>query len=257
MECFTSSQCHPKLSLYLKRPDIRDVHHDPSTGRWTGSVDSSGHPWNTGGIHTYIQSRFIPQEAQGAPRRTYRTVKLGSSKATGIATDKAICRAVGANGAIPSRCNMYAKAALTYLRNHNYVLQAAQVPVLLRHIDRITSADLITLNPLKTGLVLWEIKTGWPKNRRSPPQMNAPLHHVKATRQNAWQLQLLYSHNALKSAGLPILASYVLLIYREQPKNGQARVVTKRIRLKKWAIDFANGGVVVPNPPLKPFIDLT
>lgn len=228
---------HPALREYFARPDVRSVCYDEAQRRFA-MVTQDGATLHCGGIHRFIKHKHFPRGMKPITRRTYSTHKKGSSRQIGTAVDNAVMVCVQADGARPKRINKYAKTLFDFLDTTQYTLQASQVPVYLPGVDRITTADLITLTPDMKSLAVFEIKTGFPVNRQGV-YMKEPLQNVRATATNAWQLQVAYTALALQNAGLPVTEWHVLSIYHEKkPTEKTGRMHCVQIGPPPWIYEY-------------------
>lgn len=201
------------LKQYLDRYEIRHTSYDKEKRKFKMSFQN-GQVEYCGGVHNFIKKEHIPASARKIKQRRYKTAKRGSSAFIGSKVDDDVMVYVKANGKRETRENMYTKALLDFLEKFKYPIQAAQVPVQLPAVGKITTADLITLDPKGKHLVLFEVKTGYPVLQRGK-YMFPPLNDVNAHRQNEAHLQVLYTRIGFNFAGLPIKEHYVLRVYQE------------------------------------------
>lgn len=194
-----------------------------------------------GGIHSYMEGirrgramvktgRYLPPDYVPAKRTHWsrkksaaREHKKGSTREEGNACMNAIEATVSTGGIRPKRINKYATAALDWLGERGYTLQAAEVPVFFPGINKATRIDLITLDRNGQHYVLWEIKCGWPPGAdRGKFKMNVQsLSKVSCSAINMYHMQALYNKVGAHVSGMTnISCTKVLHVF-------EAEVVTR------------------------------
>lgn len=207
---------------YLQAPLMQSIGFDP--GRKMYHVGDC----HVGGLLSKLQKLYYPHFQRKRRRQKKNTQKKGSSKAQGKAIDNQITKYIQC-GKNPT--HGHAKALLAYLKSVNLRPVAAQVPVYIKELKRVTQADLIVETPLKQ-LVMMEIKSGYNQMQAQGELLN--LEGVKCNQNNIWELQRHYTHKGLVEGGLPLVGSHILQVYAEG-KGGQ--VTVKKRKVPKWAVE--------------------
>jgi hypothetical protein len=118
----------------------------------------------------------------------------------------------------------------------------SKVPVRLRQIQRVTQADVITVDSAGQ-LWMWEIKTGGTLmlNRAQGTFAYGAPHGYggrPCTTAARYELQRHYTHRALVAEGLPLHASRVLVVRRSKSKSkdgsAQGKVTCKELENAPW-----------------------
>lgn len=183
-----------------------------------------------GGVLSKLKKMYYPhwERKKGHHRRKGAAPKLrkGSTAAQGKAVDKQLTDYV-ASGKKPR--NAHAKALVEYFLHAKMRPVAAQVPVYVEMLDRITQADLIVENEYGQ-LLMFEIKSGYNRTQKQGDLKGLP--GVPCRQNEIWELQRHYTHKGLVEGGLPIIGSHVVNVYNE----GTVITVKKR-KVPQWALE--------------------
>ena len=196
---------------YLAQPRISSYRFDPVRQMHTYEQSANNRRW-VGGLHSVLKG-MLPRDYKAAKRSSWKRArakvpsehKKGANKNDGISTMTFIEKTIMANGKRPSRSQRYAVAILDWLQSRGYDLQCAELPVILPWINRVTRADLVTLDCDRKGLVVWEIKCGWPpgatrgrfKFPKSTGLEKVPCHAI-----NMFHLQAMLTKVGAEASGL-------------------------------------------------------
>jgi len=225
-------EAHPLLKTYVATPLIKSTSFDESSGCY--SYTAYGQRVKCGGLVKTLEHKYYAHYKDNrSKRRTKQTNIRGSNKKQGKLVDSQLLHYVHV-GKKPKRCSKMTSALLDYWNSKGHVLQASQLPVVLRTWNRMTQADVITKNKSTGELCLWEVKTGIPVGGfRKQDNFNGILSDVKCTKYNIWQLQLHYTRKGLQDEGLLISESNVIQVYSTKDKGVQVKVHPEEKWLKK------------------------
>ena len=225
----------PELKEYLNREETRNMRFDRDNDAFIHVDPCTRITQHCYGIKSWIWKNFVPRGTK-MPERSKNTVKLGSNAQKGSRTDRVVMQTVRANGKAPENLDCYSQRLLLHFAKHKWRLQAAQVPVFMKRINRVTQSDLVTLSKTKDSLIVWEVKTGYPPGaHRSVAKFKVKgLDRVGVTPLNLWYLQLLYTMVGLKAQGLPVKDAFVIQVWEE--KNGTVKCMTRELPL--WCKDY-------------------
>jgi len=226
MYAFTKKLPNPALKRYLESEPISSIQF----------VDTKGNkPYYTmngkryGGIHSKLKKMYYPNYQRKKRRfsKSIHRTKKASSKELGKTIDRQLFHFVKKPERKPK--NALALALVEYWTSIKHTVQAAQVPVYIEDLERVTQADVITEDNFGR-LWMWEVKSGF--NRA---QKQGFLLHFKEEvpnkDSNHWELQRHYTHQGLVKGGLPLFASHVINVYQ----NGESIEVKKR-KVPKWIL---------------------
>jgi len=209
------------------------------------------------GLHSYIYLIYTPKKYV-QPHRTHSKINnyIGkpATREIGIGVSKRIERVVENNG---NRCCCengeilslteqkilnYSNKILDWLERKKYDLQVAELPVVMKNISRMTRVDLITLDRRKTGLVVWEIKCGWPPSAvYNEHKFKAPLDDINCSSFNKWFIQALYTNAGLKKLGLATVCIKILHCWEYEDEDTQENMYKVVSRdLPPWALEHEN-----------------
>lgn len=182
---------------------------------------------HVGGLLSKLQKMYYPHFERKKRRQKKTTQKKASSKVQGKAIDNQITKFIHC-GKNPT--HGHAKAILAYLKSARLRPVAAQIPVYLQDLKRVTQADLIVETEMGQ-LVMMEIKSGYNQMRAQGELIG--VEGVKCTQNNIWELQRHYTHRGLVEGGLPLIGSHILQVYAE----GKGSITVKKRIVPKWAIE--------------------
>lgn len=231
-------QPHPSLAAHLSSVEVKSAHF--ANGKYQYSM-SGGTRVSCGGLLQMLKGRFY-SHYRNTRRKGRKTQKKGSSKKLGSRVDDdmklAICDALGGIEVGESKPKRYktrkyhplSMALLNHLHESGHALQAAQVPVVIPGVFKMTQADLITQDRATGQLHLWEVKTGFPVGGFTK-QGKLTGTDVDCTKYNIWQLQLHYTRKSLEAAGVDIANSSVIQVYKD---STQKQPVVKVHPSKEW-----------------------
>jgi len=225
MYAITSEHPNKNLIGYLSGPVIRALSKDPVTQHYAmgGQVK--------GGLTTHLARRYYPtyQRKKHKHRKGQVRAKKASSRKEGLAIMKQLMEFIS-NGTKPR--NALAGAIVHHFRQNNHSLQAAEVPVYIQSIDKVTQADLIT-EDAEGRLWMWEVKSGYNRVQKQGFMMS-PLQTVPNRDHEHWELQRHYTHVGLQEQGLALHKSHVLNVYLDKDK----RVHVDQRPVAKWIKDL-------------------
>lgn len=220
---------HPLLALHLASEEVRTAHFADRRYHYT---TCGGTRVACGGLLQLVKNRFY-SHYKNTRRRYRKTQKKGSSKKIGSKVDDDVKHAItdvlggvqvgdDTRDTKKRRYKTYkyhplSKALLSHIHEMGHSLEAAQVPVVIPGVFKMTQADLITRNK-EGNLHLWEVKTGFPVGGYTK-QGKLCGTDVDCTKYNIWQLQLHYTRKALESAGVDIADASVIQVYKDSTQT--------------------------------------
>lgn len=209
----------PALVEYLKQPHIQSIDFNGQSYVMNGV--------RHGGLLRKLQAMHYPHFNRTRRRHTKTRVKKGSSIAEGKAVDAQLTKYVE-SGRKPRKAE--AKAIIEFLEGkHQMRIVAAQVPVYVKSLNRVTQADLIVED--KTGnLLMMEIKCGYNQMQKQGDLKGLP--GVPCRQKEIWELQRHYTHQGLCAEGLKIIGSHILNVYKE----GRGNITVQQRKVPKWAL---------------------
>lgn len=213
------------MRAYLERPDVQGITYN-KTKKCFQTADGFTH----GGLHSYLERQYYPHLA--AKHRRSKPRGGGSSKAIGIRVDQELAAAARGRRDTKRPVHEFTAAILAHFKSIGHRLCAAQVPVRLRAIGRITQADVITM-AMDGQLWMWEIKTGGTLQlHRAQGMLGGRYAHVPCSTAARFELQRHYTHQALCSEGVPLVASRVLVVR----KSIKGVVSCKELENAPWLV---------------------
>lgn len=205
----------------------------------------NGLKYSVGGLTRYLKETFYPHYK--APRRQFTASqsqhkKLASSKARGRRVDRDILRLTVAGtkapgkkraAPMPKKRDTLTTAILCYWKHHGFKPVAAQMPVCIPHIGRMTQADVIVEDE-RGDLYMHEIKTGHVGMHIKKGHMRAPYQDKACNKATLWDLQRHFTAQALIEQGLPLKGSAVIHAYEEQDRKTKVKraIAVAKPRLK-------------------------
>jgi len=213
----------PTLSVYLKSELVKSAHFDPERKCYV--VKRNGAIQNCAGLKSALKKRYYSHYRDNRSRRKWKSVQVkGSSSAQGKRIDKELSWACAGK---LDQCHPMTTALLAYWEKNGHTLVAAQVPVAITAFGgRVTQADILTVGP-ENELYVWELKTGMPVGFNRTQQYfskGSGADTVKCTKLNIWHLQLVYTVNGLKAAGVPVAHARIIQIYDHKKKGLEIKV---------------------------------
>lgn len=182
-----------------------------------------GRPVRVGGLNKALRWRYYAHYQDNRSKRDWKTTKIkGSSKEEGILVDTEVSLYVENRHRLVTQ--QKARRLLATWEAMGHTLQAGQVPVELPVTllggQRLTQADLITRHRETGELWLWEIKCGAPIgfHRKQGVFANMPedADDVACTKLGIWHLQLHFTCESLKAAGVDIRHARVIQIHENK-----------------------------------------
>lgn len=228
----TKTEVDSSILSYVDDPVIKSVAFDSNDGcyRYT----AYGQRVKCGGLVKTLENKFYSHYKDNrSKRRTKSTNVRGSNKKQGKLVDSQLLQYVHV-GKKPKRCSKMTEALLEYWNSKGHVLQASQLPVVLRGWNKVTQADVITKNKKTGELCMWEVKTGVPVGGfRKQDHFSVPLSDIACTKYNIWQLQMHYTRTGLRESGLDISEANVIQVYSTKDNGIQVKVHKEEEWLKK------------------------
>lgn len=242
---------HPNLKKYCELPIVKQAYFNEKYGKHS-YVTADNRERLCNGLHSYIKLVYLPAEYKQPSHSDTRLrciVGNSATKEIGIGVSSRIEEVVENNG---KRCHLnsknisweeqkimkYSDKILDWLEEQNYELQAAELPIVMEKISRMTRVDLITLDRRKTGLIAWEIKTGWPPGAVYDENMfKSPLQTIQCSAFNKWFIQSLYTNAGLAKLGLTTVCIKVLHCWEYENLDTQKLEYKVASRdLPSWAV---------------------
>lgn len=209
-----------KLIQYLNQPLIQSIGFDGKSYHMDGVM--------YGGLLRKLKSMYYPQFNRKKRRGKKTRLRKGSSISEGKMVDKQLTDYVE-TGKKPR--SVHTKALIEYFeRQCNMRIVAAQVPVFVRCLNRITQADLIVEDEFGR-LIMIEVKCGYNQMQKQGDLKGLP--GVPCRQKEIWELQRHYTHKGLKDEGLDIVGSHVVNVYRE----GKGQITVQKRKVPKWALE--------------------
>lgn len=228
MYAITSVFPNPRLKAYLESPRVASIQFVGGKGKHAYyTMDGKRY----GGIHSKLKSMYYPNYERKKRRfsKSIHRAKKASSKQLGKTIDKQIFNFVLKPDKKPK--NPLARALVEYWIQLNHSVQAAQVPVYIEDLDRVTQADVITEDQFGR-LWMWEVKSGFNRSQKQGFLLHFKEGEVPNKDSNHWELQRHFTHLGLAKSGLPLFASHVINVYQ----NGDASIEVKKRKVPKWIL---------------------
>lgn len=120
-----------------------------------------------------------------------------------------------------------AKALVAFWEDHmGHSLESAQVPCYIKDLGVVTMADVVTSDS-EGRLWMWEVKAGYNQAQKQGSMNYLP--GVPCRPHEQWELQRHFTHKGLIDGGLPIFASHIVNVYRENNA-----ITVKKRKVPKW-----------------------
>jgi hypothetical protein len=224
--CFalaTTEYVSAELARYANESHIARTAHFDVDRKCYAYETEGGVLIRCGGLIEALRVRFFAHVDLAADvRKKRRHTKIrGSSASVGKRIDSQLMHYVQ-SGALVARAHPWSVALVNHWQAMGHTLVAAQLPVCVKQWDKLTQADILTVDRASGRLWLWEVKSGAPVGgyRKNGTFSQAPFAGVPCTKYNQWQLQLYFTRKALEeSARLPIAEARVIQIYGEKGKD--------------------------------------
>lgn len=218
MYALTKANPNKNLVDYLSNKVIKSIAFNGHAYSYT---DALGKPRQCGGLLSKLKSIYYPEfevKKRQYKRKGKKNLKGASTRQIGITIDKQI-QAYVKIGKRPK--NLLAVALVEYLEKEcKQKIQAAQVPVMVKGLGRVTQADIITEDEAG-NLYMVEVKSGYNQRKAQGVLLGTD---VPSSTKNHWELQRHFTHKGLVEGGLNLKASYIVNVYTE----GKGITVKKR-----------------------------
>lgn len=245
-----ASKLQPRLRAYLESAQCRGIQFDKKHKCYK-VVGADGREVLYAGLIGKLKQLFYPHYKD--TRRKSKTQKKGSTAKLGKRIDDEICKVTASKKGQPLKLHQMTTRLLhSLLKEQGHILQAAQVPVQVRPLLRITQADFITLHAESGELHMWELKTGYTPGMYTTTGKGtfkgSHLEDVKCSKYGIWELQRYWTCRALQDAGVPIAQSHVINVYEDTKKK---KVVVKVLDNLEWTTRLDTFGVKPQKKRLK------
>ncbi len=204
---------HPSIAAHIETPFVKTVTFNEEHKRFR--YEQHGRPVEATGLKFLIEIKYHKHYKRNRSKRRGTNI-VGSSSKEGTRVDDQI--AMWTAGQQVKRPNKLAVRFWRYWKENGHTVQAAQLPVQIPLYDKVTQADVITMD--RNGkLWLWECKCGAPVGAANKQGVFENIVDVDGktpvpcTQYMIWQLQLHFTKLALIAAGIPIAESRVLQIH--------------------------------------------
>ena len=205
-----------------------------------------------GGLISKLKQLYYPRYKD--TKRRKRTQKKGSSADLGTRIDDEMMLITASKtyekskkGTVKSFHKMTVRLVKEIVEERGHVLQCAQLPVIIKPLERITQADFITLNPATGRLHMWELKTGYTPGmyttRGKGTFQGKHLTGIQCTKYGIWELQRYWTERALREANIDIAESNIINIYEDRKKG---TLTVKILDNLPWVYKLDNCGT----PPI-------
>lgn len=220
-----NDKLEPTLGKHLSSVTVQTAAFNKKSGKY--QFMKHGRIIECGGLTRFLKRSFYPNYKDNRSKRQWKKTKVkGSSKRQGKVVHAQVARSIEKKVQKP---HAMTSKILHFFKEKGHVLQAAEVPVELHGLNKLTQADLITRD--QTGnLWLWELKTGMPTGFFRKQGELLRFKNIEATKLNCWQLQLAYTRKALELSGVKISQARILHIY-EHKNDG---LIVKEYNLENW-----------------------
>jgi len=210
---------HPSIVKHAATRTIQSATFDKEDGKY--HYWKTGNTFASGGLLSTLKYNYYPHYQENRSKRKWKKTNIrGSTCAQGKLVDKQIGEYTIAGGkGRPKRVTSMASALLGYWEAMGHIPQVAQLPVEITRWNRMTQADYITRAP-DGRLWLWEVKTGFPVGGfRKQGEFKGEFKGVSCTKYNIWQLQLHFTREGLKKAGVDISESRIIQVHSDKSKK--------------------------------------